>query len=135
MARKPLDWNPPETLTDEWIEYVDSYFHSPAEQGTELLQQLSDPWDNPWKLIMFAVEILGNVAIPMFTPDAPIVRDITAVGQSFYALHYFKAPEIYDLQRVSKEEVDSNGILPQSQAGIESPDISPSGSDSPDSGS
>ena len=129
MADQPLNWNPPDDLTPEWKEYVDEHFPNPADQANTILEQISNPFDNPWPLIFFAVEVLGNVALPMFGRGTTLAQSITEIGRDFYALHYFKAPELYDLQRVTKEEVDENGILPISQANLESPEISEPGSD------
>ena len=131
MANRTLNWNPPDDLTPEWIAYVDEHFPSPAEQGNKILEQINNPFDDPWAMIFFAVEILGNVALPMFGRGTNVAQHITELGRDFYALHYFKAPELYDLQRVTKEEVDENGVFTKPEADKQSPEVSEPGPDGP----
>jgi hypothetical protein len=129
MVERPLNWNPPDELTDEWRAHVDSLYPSPADQANTILEQIHDPFDDTWALIFFAIETLGNIALPMFGHGAPIAQRICEVGRDFYALHYFKAPELYGLQRVTKEEVDENGILKVPQTNLKGPDVSEPSSD------
>ena len=129
MVDQSLNWNPPDELTDEWKAYVDGRFMPPAEQANKILEQVKNPFDDPWALIFFAVEVLGNVALPMFGRGTNLAQRITEIGRDFYALHYFKAPDLYGLQRVTKEEVDENGIFPLAQTDLKGPDVSEPSSD------
>ena len=133
MAERTPDWNPPEELTPEWIAHVDKLYPSPADQANTILAQIRNPWEDTWALIFFAVETLGNVALPMIGPGSDLAIRIRELGRDFYGLHYFMAPEIYEVQRVAEEIKESpHGIHPIAEARVEGngvPEASPDESD------
>lgn len=118
MDKRPLDWDPPEILTPEWIKKVDKIYDAPKIRAANVHDQIPQGITQ-WDLLCFCIEYASGMAVAMFE-DTDLYEGMRLAARWVYGMHYFQAPAIYDnfeLKRVAKESEDTNGIHPISDSG------------------
>lgn len=111
MAGEPIDWKPPETLTPEWRDYVDSLYPSPEELSQDILRRIPEEGREAelWSWIALGIRIIETMYTTQIAHGTPQRDRVIQVLRDYYGLHYFYAPEIYgpaESQRVAKENDD-----------------------------